>query len=249
MTKLELRERQGMRVAPQMYAGQHILALSGIALDHYLDRLAQQHAASKAPSSGVRHGYRVSADLIAVKRSYGYVVKVINPFSLDDFIDKSNTSMALDKAMQLRRALEFRNQTLQLVAQVLVDRQAEFMERGAECLRPLGLQEVAHSVGLSVASVSRAMKDKTMKVNEEDIPLKSFLAQGISTPYEEVTAGYIKQQMMDIIAIMGEIKISDRQMAQLLAERDVLIARRTVAKYRLQIYNENNGCIGERKGL
>jgi DNA-directed RNA polymerase specialized sigma54-like protein len=242
MMKLELRERQGMRVLPQMYAGQHILALSGISLEHYLDRLAQQNACIKVTGRGDLCDRRVSADLKAVKRSYGYVVKVINPFTLDDFVDNTVSRASYDVAMRLRRALEFRNHTLQRVAQVLVDRQLSFIEQGVAGLNPLGLREVAQEVGLSIASVSRAIKDKKILINHEFFVLKGFLSYGVSTGHGLVTQAYIKQQIIDIKEQLGQIKISDRQMTELLAQRDLRISRRTVAKYRLQIYNENNGC-------
>lgn len=143
-------------------------------------------------------------------------------------------------------AFRERNDTLRRVAQAIFDRQGAFLDGGGEpaALRPLLQREVAQTVGLDESIVSRAVKDKAVRVatSRRLIPLKAFFThavpgQGTSAREAEgVSEQQAKSALRELVAGESPARpLSDQALAEALTARGIALARRTVAKYREQL--------------
>jgi RNA polymerase sigma-54 factor len=121
--------------------------------------------------------------------------------------------------------IEQRFRTLQRITSCIVERQRDYLERGVRQLKPLNRVEIALSLDLHESTVSRATNGKyALLPSGEVIPYSTFFTPSLS----------IKDVMREIIKA-AETPLSDREIGQLLAERGIEIARRTVAKYRMAL--------------
>jgi RNA polymerase sigma-54 factor len=138
-------------------------------------------------------------------------------------------------ARWFKEAVERRRVTLEKICRAIFERQKEFLERGAEGLRPLRMQEVADEVGVHISTVSRAISGKHADTPRGVFALKYFFVGGTVTDagaFESQTA--IKELVRKIIETEDHRNpLSDEEIGKLLARNDgVPIARRTVTKYR-----------------
>jgi RNA polymerase sigma-54 factor len=118
-----------------------------------------------------------------------------------------------------------RRQTLFNITRCLVDQQREFLERGVRHLRPLSRAAVAQQLGVHESTVSRATASKyVMLPNGEVIPYAHFFTPSLS----------VKDIMKEVIEKEGK-PLTDSEIVERLKERGIHIARRTVAKYRMQL--------------
>ncbi|MDR6225654.1 RNA polymerase factor sigma-54 [Desmospora profundinema] len=143
----------------------------------------------------------------------------------------------LQSAMWLMKSVEQRHQTLQRVAQAIVDEQQAFFKHGISRLKPLTLKQVADSLDLHESTVSRATQQKTMQTPRGLFPFRYFFPSGVSTEGGGNTSA---QSVKDTITRMieGERKtapLSDQRIAEQLQQEGVRISRRTVAKYREEL--------------
>ncbi len=140
----------------------------------------------------------------------------------------------LENAKWLVDAIQQRQSTLNRVCHEIFDAQQEYLEYGASHLRPLKMQEVADRVGIHVSTVSRAIADKWAQTPRGIVPLKYFFTGGSETSDgESLSRMSVKEKVRTIIG--GESKtnpLSDEQVADLLKQEGLDIARRTVTKYR-----------------
>jgi RNA polymerase sigma-54 factor len=135
------------------------------------------------------------------------------------------------------KTIEQRRRTMIKVMEAIVAEQKDFFERGAIALRPLTLQQVATAIGMHESTVSRVTRHKYVQTPRGVFPLKYFFSAGLDTDGgDEVAAKAVKLMIQEIVD--GEDPrrpLSDKKIADLLAERGLKIARRTVAKYREQL--------------
>lgn len=140
----------------------------------------------------------------------------------------------VESARWLIESIEQRNSTLKRVAQVIVDKQTEFLERGPEYIVPLKMQQIADVVGVHVTTVSRAVDDKYIETPRGIFPLKRFFGGGTTTADgEEVAWDIIRIKLKEIVD--NEDKndpLSDDALVDELAKQGYQLARRTVTKYR-----------------
>ena len=140
----------------------------------------------------------------------------------------------LDEARWLVRGVAMRNDTLLRTAQVLVDRQRGFLERGDEAMAPLTLKEVADTIGMHESTVSRITTGKYLQTPRGTFELKRLFAVRL----EGAAVGAVAVKAMVKRLIESEpahAPLADDVIAGLLARQGVRIARRTVAKYRDQL--------------
>ena len=140
----------------------------------------------------------------------------------------------LDEARWLVRGVAMRNDTLLRTAQVLVDRQRGFLERGNEAMAPLTLKEVAEAIGMHESTVSRITTGKYLQTPRGTFELKRLFAVRL----EGAAVGAVAVKAMVKRLIESEpanAPLADDVIAGLLARQGVRIARRTVAKYRDQL--------------
>ncbi len=151
--------------------------------------------------------------------------------------DKQYLKDRLQEARWLISGLEMRNQTLLAVTEAIVQRQAGFLERGETAMRPLLQREIAEKVGVHESTVSRATTQKYAHTPRGTFELKHFFSVGLAgSDGAEVSATAIKAQLRQMISAETPGKpCSDQALADRLAEQGILLARRTVAKYREQL--------------
>ena len=135
----------------------------------------------------------------------------------------------------LAKALDQRARTVLRVAKAIFARQLPFLEHGVQQLRPLVLRDIAAATGLHESTVSRATAGKYVATPHGTFPIKYFFTTAIPTSSGEQShsAEAIRQLIRKMIEreAVDEV-LSDDQIVAELKKRDVVLARRTVAKYR-----------------
>jgi len=140
----------------------------------------------------------------------------------------------LQEARWLVRNLEQRFLTIQRVAEAVVARQRNFLEYGDLAMRPLTLREIADELGLHESTVSRATSHKFMATPRGVVAFKRFFSRQLATTSGgSCSATAIRALLREFIAAEDRHNpLSDVQLTELLADRGVKVARRTVTKYR-----------------
>jgi len=153
--------------------------------------------------------------------------------------EKSQSSHAswaarLQEARWLIRNLRQRFQTIQRVSQAIVDRQSHFFSHGAIAMRPLVLREIADAVGLHESTVSRVTANKYMATPFGVLELRYFFGSHVATDAGGAASSTaIRALIGQLIAAEDPNKpLSDSRIAELLGGQGIVVARRTVAKYR-----------------
>jgi RNA polymerase sigma-54 factor len=137
----------------------------------------------------------------------------------------------------LIRSIHQRQQTILNIAQQIVARQRDFLDHGVSHLKPMTMAEVADAVGVHETTVSRAVSGKYMATPRGVFEMKYFFTGGYQTASGESLSNVsVKQAVLDLIKHEnGSAPLSDHEIVQILGERGIHIARRTVAKYRTEL--------------
>ncbi|HET8702379.1 RNA polymerase factor sigma-54 [Castellaniella sp.] len=161
----------------------------------------------------------------------------LNPELADSLADQDMSPDLRDRMRQARSLihnLDQRRQTILRVAEYIAKHQQAFLESGVAALRPLTLREVAQALDLHESTISRATRLKYAQTPWGVHELKFFFGTVVQTRSGEDTSALAVQALMrELLASEPAGKpLSDMRLAQMLADRNVVIARRTVAKYR-----------------
>jgi RNA polymerase sigma-54 factor len=137
----------------------------------------------------------------------------------------------------LIKSLHQRQQTILNIAREIVNRQRDFMEKGVAFLKPLTMVQVAEVVGVHETTVSRAVSGKYMQTPQGIFEMKYFFTAGIQTASGD---GMSNTSVKDMIAEIFKKEdtgkpLSDQEVVRMLKEKGIVIARRTVAKYRTEL--------------
>jgi RNA polymerase sigma-54 factor len=137
----------------------------------------------------------------------------------------------------LIKSLNQRQSTILSIGREIVKRQRDFMEKGVEHLKPMTMVMVAEVVGVHVTTVSRAVSGKFMRTPQGIFEMKFFFTSGVATADgQTVSNTSVKNILAELIAGENPAKpLSDDQLVNKLKEKNVMIARRTVAKYRAEL--------------
>lgn len=137
----------------------------------------------------------------------------------------------------LIKSLHQRQQTILNIAREIVSRQRDFMEKGVSQLRPMTMAQVAEVVGVHETTVSRAVAGKYMETPQGVFEMKYFFTSGIPTSSGVgMSNASVKEVIGAMVAAEDRAKpLSDEEIVKRLGERGILIARRTVAKYRSEL--------------
>ena len=140
----------------------------------------------------------------------------------------------LQEARWTLRNVEQRFSTILEVAQAIVERQRNFLEYGAMAMKPLGLREIADAVGIHESTVSRATSNKYMATPTGVYELKYFFSRSMVSANGSACSGTaIRGLVKDIIeAEKPDAPQSDAEITRQLAGQGLVVARRTVTKYR-----------------
>ena len=149
---------------------------------------------------------------------------------------KSDTSLGsqLQEAKWLIKNMRQRFDTILRVSQAIVERQRNFFSHGAVAMRPLVLREIADTLGLHESTISRVTTQKYMLTPHGMFELKYFFGSHVATEAGgEASSTAIRALIKQLIGAENtKIPFSDSKIADMLAEQGMVVARRTVAKYR-----------------
>lgn len=157
-----------------------------------------------------------------------------------DLLRKSGGSDAdylrgrLQEARWLMSSLELRNRTLMRVSQAIVEAQKDFMENGEMAMKPLILKDISEQIEVHESTVSRATTRKYMLTPRGLFELKYFFSSHVRTDDGgAVSATAVKARLQLLLQNEPHEKpLSDQDLSDLLRQAGIIVARRTVAKYR-----------------
>ena len=139
----------------------------------------------------------------------------------------------LQEARWLIRSLEIRNETLLKVALTIVQRQTDFLEHGEEQMRPMVLKDVAEAIEMHESTVSRVTTNKFMHTPRGVFEFRYFFSSHLSSDDGDQSSVAVRAKIKKLIGgEPPERPLSDNQLAKILFDEGIKVARRTVAKYR-----------------
>jgi RNA polymerase sigma-54 factor len=140
----------------------------------------------------------------------------------------------LQEARWLIKNIQQRFDTILRVAQAIVDRQRQFLDHGEVAMRPLVLREIADILGLHESTVSRVTTQKYMATPRGIFELKYFFGSHVATETGGAcSATAIRALIKQLIGAEEPKKpLSDSQISEVLGQQGIVVARRTIAKYR-----------------
>ncbi|MEK6665949.1 MAG: RNA polymerase factor sigma-54 [candidate division NC10 bacterium] len=150
---------------------------------------------------------------------------------------KQYVEQKLRSAIWLIKSVHQRQRTLYRVTESIVKFQREFLDKGLSCLRPLALRDVGEDIGMHESTISRVTTNKYVQTPQGLFELKYFFHSGIATGAGDMVSSLsVKKMISDLLAAEDAAKpLSDQEVAQVLKGRGLVIARRTVAKYREEL--------------
>jgi len=148
--------------------------------------------------------------------------------------EQGGLSGQLQEARWLIKNVQQRFDTIQRVSQTIVDRQRQFFEHGEVAMRPLVLREIADILGLHESTVSRVTTQKYMATPRGIFELKYFFGSHVATDTGGAcSATAIRALIKQLVGAEDPKKpLSDSQIAEILGQQGIVVARRTIAKYR-----------------
>ncbi|MDD2465397.1 MAG: RNA polymerase factor sigma-54, partial [Desulfobulbus sp.] len=135
------------------------------------------------------------------------------------------------------KSIEQRQRTIYRVMESLLKFQRDFFESGPGAMRPLILRDVAEDIGMHESTVSRVTSNKYVHCPQGIYELKYFFSTAVpNADGDNVAAEAIKTRIRQLISGENSTKpLSDNKISELLAQENITVARRTVAKYREQM--------------
>jgi RNA polymerase sigma-54 factor len=150
--------------------------------------------------------------------------------------DSSNQQLSaqLQEAKWLIRNVQQRFETILRVSQAIVDRQRRFFEHGEVAMRPMVLREIATMLNLHESTISRVTTQKYMLTTRGTYELKYFFGSHVATDSGGAASATAIRALIKQLIGAEDVKapMTDSRIADLLGEQGIIVARRTVAKYR-----------------
>jgi len=147
---------------------------------------------------------------------------------------RNGLSSQLQEARWLIKNVQQRFDTILRVSQAIVDRQRHFLEHGEVAMRPLVLREIASTLGLHESTISRVTTQKFMATPRGTYELKYFFGSHVATEAGGAASSTAIRALIKQLVAAEDAKapLSDSRIAQILGEQGIVVARRTIAKYR-----------------
>ena len=170
-----------------------------------------------------------TAPKIRINSGYASLVK-----RADTSDDNNYLRDNLQEAKWFIKSLQSRNETLMKVATRIVEHQKGFLEYGEEAMKPLVLHDIAEAVSMHESTISRVTTQKYMHTPRGIFELKYFFSSHVSTKGGgECSSTAIRAIIRKLVAAENSKKpLSDSKITDLLEEKGINVARRTIAKYR-----------------
>lgn len=250
-----------LRASAQTIVSLHLDSLAAKDVPRLAQLLGQPAAHVEAVCERIRHldprpGWRfdtaqtpyVTPDVV-VKKQRGQWTATLNPtvvprvrinqvyaelFQRHRCSDHGELAAHLQEARWTLRNVEQRFVTILAVAQAIIRRQRRFFELGTMAMKPLGLKEIADETGMHESTVSRVTNNKYMATPLGVFELKYFFSRAMTSTSGNAYSGTaIRGLIKEMIGEeRPEAPLSDAQIARLLAQQGLAVARRTVTKYR-----------------
>lgn len=149
----------------------------------------------------------------------------------DYLVDKIKSAQWLIKSIQQRQKTIFR------VMESIVKRQKDFFDQGVEHLKPMILKDIAEDVEMHESTISRVTTNKYVHTPRGIFELKYFFNSSVSrSDGDDMASESVKRMISDLIKAENTKKpFSDQKIVEMLEEKGIQLARRTVAKYREQM--------------
>ena len=143
-------------------------------------------------------------------------------------------SHQLQEARWLIKNVQQRFETILRVSQDIVDRQRHFFEHGEVAMRPLVLREIADTLGLHESTVSRVTTQKFMLTPRGIFELKYFFGSHVATETGGACSATAIRALIKQLVAAEDVKkpLSDNRISEILGQQGIVVARRTIAKYR-----------------
>ncbi len=196
----------------------------------------------------------VTPDVVVAKRGADYEVTLhdeglpplrVNPLYAAMAADKAGTppdtrkylEQKMKSAVWFVKSVEQRRQTILKVSRSIVRFQKDFLEQGVRALKPLVLRDVAQDIGMHESTVSRVTTGKYMDTPQGVLGFKYFFHSGLGAGAEGVASSVaVKEIIKRVVAQENPRKpLTDQRIVDRLRQDDVVIARRTVTKYRKEL--------------
>ena len=148
--------------------------------------------------------------------------------------DNSGLLTQLQEAKWLLKNVQQRFETIERVSQAIVGRQRHFFDHGEVAMRPLVLREIADELGLHESTISRVTTNKYMLTPRGIFELKYFFGSHVATDTGGACSSTAIRALIKQLVTAEEIKkpLSDSKIADILGQQGIVVARRTIAKYR-----------------
>lgn len=180
---------------------------------------------------------------LKINETYSELCKGINNSN-----DAQYVKSHIQEANWFIQSLNKRNDTLLKVATCIVKQQQDFFEKGEHAMKPLVLNDIAMEVNMHESTISRVTTEKYMYTPRGTYELKYFFSSHVSTENGgEFSSTAIRALIKELISTENPRKpLSDSKISDLLKEKGIMVARRTVAKYRESL---NISSSSQRKNL
>jgi len=171
---------------------------------------------------------------LRVNQAYADILKQGRRDRGADPVQRGQWTTRVQEARWLIRNIQQRFDTILRVSQAIVDRQHNFFTHGEIAMRPLVLREIADTVGLHESTISRVTANKYMATPLGVFELKHFFGSHVATEAGGAASSTaIRALIKQLIGAEDPRNpLSDSKLAELLGEQGIVVARRTVAKYR-----------------
>lgn len=150
--------------------------------------------------------------------------------------EKQFVEERLRSAVWFLKSLDQRNRTIYRVTESILKFQYDFFEKGVHYLKPLNLKDVADDLGMHESTISRVTSNKYLSCSHGIFGFKFFFGSAIQTSDGTVSSRSVKDLIKKIVSEEDpKNPLSDQRIVELLRAKDIVLARRTVAKYREEL--------------
>lgn len=186
--------------------------------------------------------YKIGDDYVVVLNEDGLPKLRINPYYRDILRDqaqydgeaKDYINEKVRSALWLIKSIHQRQRTIYRVTKSIVRFQRDFLDRGVAYLKPMVLKDVAMDVNMHESTISRVTSNKYVHTPQGIFELKYFFNTSINTSRgENIASESVKEKIREILTKEDPQRpYSDQEIVELLKQEGIIIARRTVTKYR-----------------
>jgi RNA polymerase sigma-54 factor len=177
---------------------------------------------------------------LRISNFYRKLIQQKNAFSKED---KKFLIEKLRFAVGLLKSLDQRNRTIYRVTETILDLQKDFFDKDIEYMKPLTLRDIASKLNMHESTVSRVTSNKYLSCPHGVFSFRYFFSSALHRGLGSVSSSSVKNLLKKIIKEEDSKKpLSDQRIVEILKSSDIVVARRTVAKYReeLKIPSQNH---------